>query len=379
LVESVRRLYALCAYGTNTPQIISKRFLGDPAAFADAFQRAWYKLTHRDMGPHARLLGPFVAAPQLWQDPVPPRDARAGALSSADAVWLKSACIAVATAEPQVVGLPSLVRAAWASASTYRCTDHRGGANGARVRLGPQKDWPANDPIELAAVPTALESVQAAFVGPPISMADLIVLAGCAAIEAAAQAAGHSGVTVPFSPGRTDTTDDMTDAASFAVLEPSADGFRNYDGRPAAAGERTPAEALLVDKAHMLKLSKAEMAVLVGGLRALGATAGQSPLGVLTATPGALNNAFFVNLLDMGTVWAPSEAQPTEAYTGKDRVTGALKWTASRVDLAFGSNSELRAVAEYYACDDGGDVFVADFVAAWAKVMNLDRFDLKVE
>jgi catalase-peroxidase len=362
---------------TYSIQDISKKFLENPDALADAFQRAWYKLTHRDMGPHSRLLGPLVPPPQLWQDSVPPRDEQAGELSAIDVAKLKAACITVASVEPKGVGLAALVRAAWASASTYRCTDHRGGANGARIRLAPQKDWAVNNPSELKKVMAALQTVQAEFVAPPISMADLIVLAGSAAVEAAAHAAGYTKVTVPFSPGRTDATEAMTDASTFAVLEPVADGFRNYDGRRATERSQTPAETLLVDKAHMLKLSKAEMAVLVGGMRVLGSNAGQSSADMLTATPGSLNNAFFVNLTDMRTKWVPSKERPNEEYIGKDYKTGAIKWSASRVDLVFGHNSELRAIAEYYACDDGNEVFVADFIAAWSKVMNLDRFDLQ--
>jgi len=365
-----------CYFIARAQQGISKHFLENPDALADAFQRAWYKLTHRDMGPHPRLLGPLVPPPQLWQDPVPTRDEAAGKLSTIDMAKLKAACITVASVEPKGVGLAALVRAAWASASTYRCTDHRGGANGARIRLSPQKDWPVNNPAELTKVLAALETVQAEYVGPPISMADLIVLAGCAAVEAAAHAAGHTKITVPFSPGRTDATEAMTDASTFAVLEPVADGFRNYDGRKAAERSQTPAETMLVDKAHMLKLSKAEMAVLVGGMRVLGANSGQSSRGMLTATPGSLNNAFFVNLVDMNTKWVPSKERPDEEYIGKERKSGAIKWSATRVDLIFGHNSELRAIAEFYACNDGDEVFVADFIAAWSKVMNLDRFDL---
>ena len=383
---------------------ISKRFHENPDQFADAFARAWYKpvnfsrntffsdrtrciaqlpvrpgssfvlsvasrfldrLTHRDMGPRARCLGAYVPAAQLWQDPVP--EVAHPLINDAKAAELKAEILATSGAS---VGL--LVRTAWASASTYRGTDHRGGANGARVALAPQKDWAANDPAELATVLDALRGIQEAFNkandGCAVSLADLIVLGGCAAVEAAAAKAGHA-VAVPFAPGRTDATDAMTDAASFAVLEPAADGFRNFDSGASGASP----EANLVDRAQKLTLSKQEMAVLVGGMRVLGANAGGSSLGVLTKAPGTLTNDFFVELCDMSTAWAPGHGG---AYVGTDRATGAVKWHASRADLVFGSNSELRALSEFYACDDAGPVFVNHFVAAWAKVMNLDRFDL---
>ena len=340
---------------------ISKRFHENPAEFADAFARAWYKLTHRDMGPHARCLGPEVAEAQLWQDPVP---AASGApLGDADIAALKTAILGSGLSVSQ------LVSTAWASASTFRGTDKRGGANGARIRLAPQKDWEANSPAELAKVLQTLDKVRSDS-GKSVSLADVIVLGGCAAVEQAAKAAGHD-VNVPFSPGRTDATQDQTDVESFAVLEPAADGFRNY----LRSGLKRPAEEMLVDKAQMLTLSAPEMTVLVGGLRVLGANAGQSAAGALTSKPGTLTNDFFVNLLDMSTEWRASAA--TEGvYEGTDRATGAVKWTGTAVDLVFGSNSQLRALAEVYACSDSQQKFVADFAAAWGKVMNLDRFDL---
>jgi len=350
---------------------ISKRFHDDPEAFDAAFARAWYKLTHRDMGPHARLLGDEVPEPQLWQDPVPALDHDLP--SEEDLAGLKRAILS----REDVTGA-DLVAAAWASASTYRDTDMRGGANGARVRLAPQKDWPVNEPERLARVLAALEEVRADFnraqAGEPgdvrVSLADLIVLGGGAAIERAAREAGHE-VTVPFTPGRTDATPEMTDAESFAVLEPKADGFRNYvaDGHHAAAPD------LLVRMADRLTLTAPEMTVLVGGLRALGANADGTDHGVLTERPGTLTNDFFVNLLDMGTEWRRSSAGE-HLYEGVDRETGAVEWTATSVDLVFGSNSQLRALCEVYACDDGEEKLVADFVAAWSKVMELDRFDL---
>lgn len=352
---------------------ISKRFHENPDQFADAFARAWYKLTHRDMGPRARLLGSMVAPVQIWQDPVP--DATFAPIGDAEIAELKASII-----QTSGCSIGQLVRAAWASASSYRCTDHRGGANGARVRLAPQKEWAANDPAELAQTLAALGKVQAGFKGGNgVSLADVIVLGGCAAVEAGAKAAGFGDVVVPFSPGRTDATPEQTDAASFAVLEPVADGFRNYLAG-AGAGRSSPGaapEALLVDKGHMLKLTKAEMTVLVGGMRVLDANAGNSQLGVLTKNPGSLSNDFFVNLLDMGTAWTPlGGSADSGIYEGRDRATGALKWQASRVDLVFGSNSQLRALAEHYACDDSKAAFVKDFAKAWGKVMNLDRFDL---
>jgi catalase-peroxidase len=344
---------------------ISRHFLAHPEAFADAYARAWFKLTHRDMGPKSRYLGPEVPAEDLiWQDPVPPVDHPL--IDAADAAALK----ARVRASGLTVG--ELVATAWASASTFRGSDKRGGANGARIRLAPQKDWAVNDPAQLARVLGVLEHLQREFnaaapAGRKVSMADLIVLAGNAAVEAAAQAAGHE-VQVPFTPGRTDATAEQTDVASFAVLEPQADGFRNWRAR---AFSVTP-EAMLVDRAQLLTLSAPEMTVLVGGLRVLGANAGGSQDGVLTQRPGQLTNDFFVHLLDMGTVWAPTG---DNAYAGRDRRTGAPKWTATRVDLAFGSNSQLRALCEVYAQADNGAKFLRDFVAAWTKVMNLDRFD----
>ena len=347
---------------------ISRNFLEHPDQLADAFARAWFKLTHRDMGPRSRYLGSLVPAEALiWQDPVPEADFElVGAKKAAE---LKATILASGLTTAQLVGT------AWASASTFRGTDKRGGANGARIRLAPQRDWEANEPAQLSAVLSTLEGIQRDFNdaqsgGKRISLADLIVLGGCAAIESAAADAGHD-VDVPFAPGRTDATAEMTDAESFAVLEPVADGFRNY----ARAGLARPAEALLIDRAEMLTLSAPEMTVLVGGLRSLGVTHGGALTGVLTRRPGVLTNDFFVNLLDMGTEWrATSDAE--ESFEGRSRATGEAQWTASRVDLAFGSNSELRAVAEVYASDDAQSAFVDDFVAAWAKVMELDRFDL---
>jgi catalase-peroxidase len=346
---------------------ISKRFHEDPAEFADTFARAWYKLTHRDMGPHCRCLGDQVPAPQIWQDPVP---AATGSLIGDEAIsGLKRSIMDSDLA----IGL--LVRTAWGSASTFRSTDYRGGANGARIRLSPQKDWGVNDPTELAKVLGTLEKIQTSFNsenkgnGVAVSLADVIVLGGCAAIEAAASAAGQD-VAVPFSPGRTDATAEQTDVDSFAVLEPVSDGFRNYAGEPEAlspAAMGAAPEALLVDKAHMLDLTKAEMTVLVGGLRVLGANAGNSDLGVLTKSPGTLTNDFFTNLLDMGTEWVAA-AGAKDVYEGRDRSTGQVKWKASRVDLVFGSNSQLRAIVEYYACSDAENVFCKNFVAAWSKV-----------
>jgi len=348
---------------------ISRRFLENPQEFADAFARAWFKLTHRDMGPITRYLGPLVPAePQLWQDPVPPVTHEL--IGAEDIAALKAQILAS--------GLPvaKLVSTAWASASTFRGTDKRGGANGARIRLAPQKDWAANDPAELALVLKTLEGIQKAFNDAQgggrkqVSLADLIVLGGCTAVEQAAKSAGFN-VQVPFAPGRTDASQEQTDVESFAVLEPEADGFRNYLGQ----GHETPAEHLLVERAQMLTLTAPEATVLVGGLRVLGANAGQSELGVFTKRPGTLTNDFFVNLLDMGTEWKPTSAA-AETFEGRRRGTGELKWTGSRVDLLFGSNSEFRALAEVYASDDAKEKFVRDFVAAWNKVMNLDRFDL---
>ncbi|MBL8138083.1 MAG: catalase/peroxidase HPI [Acidobacteria bacterium] len=346
---------------------ISRRFLEHPDEFAAAFAKAWFKLTHRDMGPVSRYLGPLVPAePQIWQDPVPP--ASHPLVGAAEIAALKQQIAASGLTVPQ------LVATAWASASSFRGTDKRGGANGARVRLAPQKDWAANSPADLASVLAVLEGIQQAFnaksTAAKISLADLIVLGGCVGVEQAAKAAGYD-VTVPFAPGRTDATQEHTDVESFAVLEPTADGFRNY----LAAGQSLPAENLLLEKARMLTLSAPEMTVLVGGLRALNANTGGAQTGVLTSRPGVLSNDFFVHLLDMGTVWTPTSAA-AETFEGRGRAKGDLKWTASRVDLVFGSNSELRALAEVYACDDAKEKFVRDFVAAFAKVMNLDRFDL---
>ena len=347
---------------------ISRRFYENPQEFADAFAKAWFKLTHRDMGPVARYLGPLVPAEtQLWQDPVPPVDH--DLIGEPDVAALKATILASGLSVPQ------LVSTAWASAATFRGTDRRGGANGARIRLAPQKDWQVNDPPALAKVLEALERIRADFNaaqagGKRVSLADLIVLGGCAAIEKAAKDAGHN-IQVPFTPGRTDASQEQTDVESFAVLEPVFDGFRNYV-RP---GIQKPAEHLLVERAALLTLTAPEMTVLVGGMRALNANTGQSALGVFTSRPGTLTNDFFVNLLDLNTTWQPtSEAE--ETFEGRDARTGAVKWTGSRVDLVFGSNSQLRALAEVYASGDAREKFVRDFVAAWDKVMNLDRFDL---
>jgi catalase-peroxidase len=347
---------------------ISKHFHENPDKFADAFARAWFKLTHRDMGPYVRGLGPLVPAePQIWQDPVPDVDHEL--IGEQDIAALKAKLLS------SRLSIPQLVATAWASASTFRGTDKRGGANGARIRLTPQKYWEANQPAELAKILPVLEAIQTEFNasqsgGKKVSLADLIVLGGSAAVEAAAKAAGHD-VTVPFTPGRTDASQDQTDVDSFAVLEPRADGFRNY----LRAGHPKPAEKLLVDKAHLLTLSAPEMTVLVGGLRVLGANFGQTKHGVFTHLPETLTTDFFVNLLDIGTTWQPS-ATAEKTFEGRDRKTGDVKWTATNVDLVFGSNSQLRAIAEVYACDDAQPGFVQAFVAAWTKVMNLDRFDL---
>jgi len=348
---------------------ISRRFHKDPAAFADAFARAWFKLTHRDMGPRSRYLGPEVPSEELiWQDPVPA--VNHALVDAKDIADLKAKVLASG------LSVSELVSTAWASASTFRGSDKRGGANGARIRLAPQKDWDANQPAQLAKVLSVLEGIRDAFNaaqtgGKKISMADLIVLGGCAAVEQAAKAGGND-VTVPFSPGRTDALQEQTDVESFAVLEPLADGFRNDLKGPS----RVPAEERLLDKAQLLTLTAPEMTVLIGGLRALNANTGQSAHGVFTKRPGILSNDFFTNLLDMGTVWKPT-SEAKEVFEGRDRATGDLKWTATRVDLVFGSNSQLRALAEVYAQDDAKASFVRDFVAAWNKVMNLDRFDLK--
>jgi len=346
---------------------ISKRFHENPAEFADAFARAWYKLTHRDMGPHARLLGPLVAEPQLWQDPVPATVAPL--IGDADVATLKRAILAAG------VSNSDLVSTAWAAAASYRNSDKRGGANGARVRLAPQKDWAVNDPADLAQSLQALEKIQADFNraqagGKQVSLADVIVLGGCAAVEAAAKTAGYD-LVVPFTPGRTDASQEQTDVDSFAPLEPTVDGFRNHLG---GTPSRRP-EELLVDRAHLLALSAPEMTVLVAGLRVLNANTADAQHGVFTNRPGALTNDFFVNLLDMGTVWQKSD-EDAYLYEGRDRNTGDLKWTATAVDLVFGSNSQLRALAEVYACNDAQEKFVADFAVAWAKVMNLDRYDV---
>ncbi|MBX3112437.1 MAG: catalase/peroxidase HPI [Fimbriimonadaceae bacterium] len=344
---------------------VSRRFYEDPDEFADAFARAWFKLTHRDMGPVSRYLGPEVPAEVLvWQDPVPAADH--AVIDAADIASLKAQILATGLTVPQ------LVSTAWASASTFRGSDKRGGANGCRVRLAPQKDWEANNTPQLAKVLEALESVQDAFnkahSDKQVSLADLVVLGGCTAVEKAAADAG-TPVSVPFTPGRTDATQEMTDVESFGYLEPVADGFRNY----ARSGVRT--EHLLVDKAQLLTLTAPEMTVLVGGLRALGANYDGSAKGVFTDRPGQLTNDYFVNLLDMSIAWTPTSPDNTD-FVGRDRATGAERWSATRVDLVFGSNSELRAVAEVYACDDAKEKFVADFAKAWAKVMDLDRFDL---
>jgi catalase-peroxidase len=347
---------------------ISRRFLEHPDQFADAFARAWFKLTHRDMGPRARYLGPEVPAEELiWQDPVPVATHKTIDAQDVDALEAKILASGLTVAQ--------LVSTAWASASTFRGSDKRGGANGARIRLAPQKDWPVNQPAELAKVIQTLEGIQDAFNGSApggkrVSLADLIVLGGCAAVGQAAKNAGHD-VTVPFTPGRTDASQAQTDVASFAVLEPWADGFRNFlKGKSSVS-----AEALLVDKAQLMTLTAPEMTVLVGGLRVLDANTGRSPHGVFTKRPGTLTNDFFLNLLDMGTEWKPvSDAK--DAFEGRDRRTGAAKWTGTRVDLVFGSNAQLRAIAEVYGSADAQPQFVRDFVAAWAKVMDLDRFDV---
>ena len=347
---------------------ISRRFYENPDEFADAFAKAWYKLTHRDMGPRTRCLGPWVPVePQLWQDPVPDVDHEL--IGEQDIAALKGKCL------ESGLSISQLVSTAWASAATFRGTDKRGGANGARIRLAPQKDWEVNNPPELQKVLQTLEGIQAAFNGSQsdgkqVSLADLIVLAGCAGVEAAAKNAGVD-VQVPFAPGRTDAVQEQTDVESFAVLEPTADGFRNY----LANGHQRTAEELLVDRAHMLTLTAPEMTVLVGGLRVLNANVGQSELGVFTDRPETLTTDFFVNLLNMNIEWLES-ATTEGVFEGRHRLTGDPKWTGTRVDLVFGSSSQLRAVAEVYACDDAQEAFVRDFVAAWNKVMNLDRFDL---
>jgi catalase-peroxidase len=342
---------------------ISRRFYEHPDQFADAFARAWFKLTHRDMGPIARYLGPLVPKETLiWQDPIPAVDHEL--VSEQDIAALKTKILASG------LSVSELVSAAWASASTFRGSDKRGGANGARVRLAPQKDWEVNEPAELAKVVSKLEAIQKEF-GKKISLADLIVLAGCAGVEKAAKDGG-TDVKVPFTPGRMDASEAQTDAASFAPLEPRADGFRNYISKKQQF--MLPEEAL-VDRAQLLKLTGPEMTALVGGLRVLGANAAKSTHGVLTKKPGTLTNDFFVNLLDMSTQWMPAPGSDG-VYEGRDRKTNAPKWTGTRIDLIFGSHSQLRAFAEVYACADSKEKFVKDFVAAWTKVMNLDRFDL---
>jgi catalase-peroxidase len=348
---------------------ISRRFYESPTDLAAAFAKAWFKLTHRDMGPIGRYLGPLVPEePQLWQDRVP--EVTHELIGAQDIAALKGTIL------ESGLSVSQLVSTAWASASTFRGTDKRGGANGARVRLAPQNDWAVNNPAELATVLRTLEGIQAQFNGAQgggnvqVSLADLIVLGGCAAVEQAAKLAGHD-VEVPFAPGRTDASQEQTDVESFAVLEPTADGFRNYLGK----GLQRPAEQLLVDRAHLLTLTAPEMTVLVGGLRVLKANYDKSELGGFTTRPQTLTSDFFVNLLDQDTTWqATSEAE--ETFEGRDHATGELRWTASRVDLVIGSNSQLRALAEVYASDDSQQKFVRDFVGAWVKVMNLDRFDL---
>ena len=347
---------------------ISKRFLENPAEFEDAFARAWFKLIHRDMGPRSRYVGPLVPEEALlWQDPVPDVDHEL--IGEQDIADLKAKVLASDQSVSQ------LVSTAWASAASFRGTDKRGGANGARIRLAPQRDWDANDPAALSGVLQTLEGIQSEFNasqsgGKRVSLADLIVLAGCAGVEQSARNAGHD-LQVPFAPGRTDATQEWTDTESFQALEPKADGFRNY----VQAGQEGKPEELLVERACMLTLTAPEMTALVGGLRVLGANSGQSAHGVFTDRPGALTNDFFVNLLDMNTEWGATSSSQDE-FEGRDRRSGEVKWTGTRVDLVFGSNSELRALAELYGCDDGQEQFVSDFVAAWNKVMNLDRFDL---
>jgi catalase-peroxidase len=346
---------------------ITKRFHENPDQLADAFAKAWYKLLHRDMGPVSRYLGPWVPEPQLWQDPVPDVDHEL--IGEEDIAALKSTILASGLSTSQ------LVSTAWASAASFRGTDKRGGANGARIRLAPQKDWEANEPGELANVLQTLEGIQQDFNGAQsggkrVSLADLIVLGGCSAVEQAAKDAGFD-VTVPFAPGRTDASQEQTDVETFDVLEPIADGFRNY----LRAGEKLPAETLLLDRANMLTLTAPEMTVLIAGMRALNANFGRSEHGVFTDRPGTLTNDFFVNLLDMGTEWQAS-ASSENVYEGRDRATGDVRWTATAVDLVFGSHSQLRALSEVYAQDDSKEKFVRDFVATWDKVMNLDRFDL---
>jgi catalase-peroxidase len=345
---------------------IARRFYENPDQFAEAFAKAWFKLLHRDMGPVSRYLGPWVPEPQLWQDPVPPVDHEL--IADADITALK------ATILDSGLTIPQLVSTAWASASSFRSTDFRGGANGARIRLEPQRSWAVNEPEELARVLPVLEQIQQAFnlsqSGRKVSLADVIVLGGCAAVEQAARDAGHD-ITVPFAPGRTDASQEQTDVETFGVLEPTADGFRNYS-RP---GEKLPLEVRWLDRAYLLSLTAPEAAVLTGGLRALGANAGGTRHGVFTDRPGSLTNDFFVNLLDISTEW--KQGAEENVYEGRDRATGDVKWTATAVDLVFGSHSQLRAISEVYAQSDAGEKFVRDFVSAWDRVMNLDRFDLR--
>jgi catalase-peroxidase len=346
---------------------ITKRFHENPEELGDAFARAWYKLIHRDMGPVSRLLGPWVPEPQLWQDPVPAVDHEL--IGEEDIAALKGKLLASG------LSISQLVTTAWSSAASFRGTDKRGGANGARIRLAPQRDWEVNDPTELSKVLQTVEQIQQDFNssqsgGKKVSLADLIVLGGCAAVEQAAKNAGHD-ITVPFAPGRADASQEQTDVEAFAVLEPTADGFRNY----LRGGEKLSPETLLVERANLLTLTAPEMTVLVGGMRALNANFGQARHGVFTDRPQTLNNDFFVNLLDMSTEWRASKSAEN-LYEGRDLATGEVKWTATAVDLVFGSNSQLRAIAEVYGCDDSKEKFVRDFVAAWDKVMNLDRFDL---
>ena len=346
---------------------ITRRFLENPNQLAEEFAKAWYKLLHRDMGPISRYLGPWVPQPQLWQDPVPEVDH--DLVTDADVAALKRKIL------ESGLSISQLVSTAWASAASFRGTDKRGGANGARIRLEPQRTWEVNNPAELTPVLETLGQIQQDFNasqsgGKRVSLADLIVLGGCAAVEQAAKNAGHE-VTVPFVPGRTDASQEQTDVETFAVLEPTADGFRNY----LRAGEKLPPEQRLLDRANLLTLTAPEMTVLIGGLRALNANFGQSQHGVFTHRPETLTNDFFVNLIDMGTEWKASASAENE-FEGRDRGTGEVKWTATAVDLVFGSNSELRAISEIYACNDGPEKFVRDFVAAWDKVMTLDRFDI---
>jgi catalase-peroxidase len=347
---------------------ITKRFYEHPDQLADAFAKAWYKLLHRDMGPVSRYLGPWVPEPQLWQDPVPAVDH--ALIGETDIAALKGTILASG------LSIPRLVATAWAAAASFRGTDMRGGANGARVRLAPQKDWDVNEPAELAGGLQVLERIQQDFNasqagGRKVSLADLIVLGGCAAVEQAAKNAGHD-IPVPFAPGRTDASQEQTDVEAFGVLEPTVDAFRNYF-RP---GERLPLEHGLLERAYMLTLTAPEMTALIGGMRALDANFDESRHGVFTDRPETLTNDFFVNLLDMSTEWAPSDSAEN-VYEGRDRGTGEVRWTATAADLVFGSHSQLRALSEVYACDDAGEKFVRDFVAAWDKVMSLDRFDLR--